>query len=231
MPRVTIASVVRKLVLSRPVITSCLLAGIVNYSALARYLLPEVKEVLGKKEISLDAVKVALVRVAKELRSEFRGIEDKILYVIAKSALRLETDLVVVTVSREYGHVKLGDLASKLRNARFLQITQGVSGFTIVLSSELLSDLKEVLGESAILNVMDNQSAIVLISPKEIIYVPGVVAYITNLLAWRGINITQIISCYLDTILIMNREDALNAYVVLEDLIKKVRKLIRKSHM
>ncbi len=229
MPRASVASIVRKLVLSRPAITSCLLAGVINYSALARYLMSEVKELSGRDDVTLDSIKVALTRVARSLRSEFRGFEDRVLYVIAKSALRLETDLVVVTVSREYGHARLSELVRRLRNARFLQITQGVTGLTIVLASESLNELREVLGDSAILNVLNDQSAIVLISPKDIIYVPGVVAYITNLLAWRGLNITQIISCYLDTILIMSREDALSAYVVLEELIRNARKFISKS--
>jgi len=74
---------------------------------------------------------------------------------------------------------------------------------------------------------IEDQSAIVIISPKQIIDVPGVIAYITDLLSSNGVNITQIISCYTDTLLIVDREDALKAYQILENKILSLRKMFK----
>ncbi|RLE99359.1 MAG: hypothetical protein DRJ63_05670 [Thermoprotei archaeon] len=48
-------------------------------------------------------------------------------------------------------------------------------------------------------------------------------------LAHHGVNITQFISCHTDTILIINRREALKAYTVLEKLILSARRLVKTS--
>ena len=83
------------------------------------------------------------------------------------------------------------------------------------------------MGENNVVLEIEDQSAIVIISPKQIIDVPGVIAYITDLLSSNGVNITQIISCYTDTLLIVDREDALKAYQILENKILSLRKMFK----
>ncbi|MDP7282055.1 MAG: ACT domain-containing protein [Candidatus Undinarchaeales archaeon] len=43
----------------------------------------------------------------------------------------------------------------------------------------------------------------------------GFVQYTTGLLAENGINIVEVLSCYTDTIFIVEKEDALKAYDIL----------------
>lgn len=168
-----------------------------------------------------------MVRLSKRLSRELGSIEDKVLSILARSALRLETDLAVVTINKEYVQPKLGRIIHELRNARFLQITQGISTYTIVIAKEELEKFLLILGKETPVDIIDEQAAIVLVSPKEILTTPGFVSYVTSLLAWRGINITQIISCYLDTILIVNSDDALRAYTLLHSIISSSRRMFK----
>ena len=227
MGRRSIASVVRDVVMTKPCVMECLVRGLINYSALARYVLPEIKSSLGLSTINVGTIKVSLVRLRDRLSKELRIIEDKVLSILARSALRLEMDLIVITVSREYIQQKLSSLIHELRNARFLQITQGINTYTIVIAKEDLNKLTSLLGRNIPIDIIDDQAAIILISPKEILTTPGFVSYVTGILAWNGINITQIISCYLDTILIINSNDALKAYSLLHSLIMASRKRLR----
>jgi len=93
-----------------------------------------------------------------------------------------------------------------------------------VFEKRIERDLISVIGEHNVSNIIRDQSAIILLSPEEIITTPGVIAYVTWLLSKEGVNITQIISCHLDTIFVISQEQALKAYEILEDAINKLRK-------
>ena len=82
--------------------------------------------------------------------------------------------------------------------------------------------------QSEILDIIDNQSALVLVSPIDIITTPGVINYVTGLLAFNEINVTQILGSYTDTIIVINRADALKAFQVLEQRIIDLQQLAKK---
>jgi hypothetical protein len=60
-----------------------------------------------------------------------------------------------------------------------------------------------------------------LTSPPEIEYIPGVVAYMLDRLSEHGVNFTDLYSCYTDTNLVVERQDALKAFELLEQMCKK----------
>ncbi len=220
--KVSIAKAVKELVLSRPAIRECLVLGIINYSALARVLLEE----LERKGIktSAGAVKMALIRIGEELKKERASFEEKIKNVIAKTVIELQSDLIVVTAEKRAVLSRIERLSKVMEKARFFQLTQGVETFTIVVSSEEKDEIIKILGRENIVDLIEGQTAIVLISPEDIIETPGIVAFITLALSFNGINIIQVISCHKDTIFVLDRRDAPKAYQILEELILKMRK-------
>ncbi|MEM4617680.1 MAG: ACT domain-containing protein, partial [Ignisphaera sp.] len=82
------------------------------------------------------------------------------------------------------------------------------------------------LNKDDIMNIQRDYSAIVIVSPIEIMYTPGVLSYITNILALNGINIVHIESCYTDTIIVVSREDLIKAFQVLSKHIDISKKLL-----
>jgi len=76
-----------------------------------------------------------------------------------------------------------------------------------------------------VINVKENQSAVILKSPLKIIEVPGIVAYITDLFARNNINISNFMSCHTDTLFVINRKESRRAYEILEDKILMLRKI------
>jgi hypothetical protein len=63
----------------------------------------------------------------------------------------------------------------------------------------------------------ENCTTIVIDSPQEIEEVPGVVSYITSLLAEQGVNIFEFISCWRYTVIVLHRKDVVRAYEVLSE--------------
>ncbi|MGC9012748.1 ACT domain-containing protein, partial [Thermogladius sp.] len=62
------------------------------------------------------------------------------------------------------------------------------------------------------------------VSPVENVYTPGLIAYVTSLLAQAGINIVQITSSYSETMMVVSPEDTVKASNVLNDAISRARK-------
>ena len=218
----SISRVVRSVIISRPSILDCMKMNIINYSALARYIQRHIEKLLSRR-VNVNAIKMALIRFSEDIQKREEFLESRIRDVLAKTVISVQTDLVVLTVRREALLGKFEVLLKNIEAARFFQLTQGMRTFTLVIAKEIYEDIVSVIGRDAIVDIIDHQTAIILISPHEIIETPGVIAYITSILSSQGINMTQIISCYEDTILILNRYEALKAYQILEELILKMR--------
>lgn len=216
------AEAVRKVIKSHPSIIDCICFGIVNFSALSRIIAEEVKKTSNLDKVDENAVKMAIIRFSEDLKRRRTSNERMIRYILANSSVRLEMDVTVVTAEREVVLRNVDEIMEKAANARFFQLTQGTRTFTLAIAREASSNIVNLLSRG-IAYRMEDQAAIILVSPKEIIDTPGVVSYITSILAWNGINISQIISCHTDTILIVSRDDAIRAYNVLEEIILGLR--------
>jgi len=220
--KISVAEATRKILGSHPSIMDALRLGIINYTSLAECIKSEVEACL-EREVKTDAIKISIIRFADEIKETFDILEKKVSKIISDSVLELKNDLSIVVARCEAFLSVLPRFMSVINKARFIQITQGTETFTIVIDLKFMKALVNMLGDENIVSITENQSAIILISPPEIITTPGVVAYITYLLASNGVNITQIISCHTDTILIVNRENALRAYSILEKQILLLR--------
>ena len=217
----SIAEVVRRLVTSRPILLDFICMDVINYSALARKIKDEVSSLLGKN-VSVDAIKMALIRFSERACPSREEVVNKIKKIIEKSSIELKSDIVVVTIRKEAVMINIDGIARLAARARFFQMAQGLRSFTIALSKEDLPDLIALVGKESIEDIQLNQVALLIVSPTEIISTPGVIAYLTNLMAFNGINITHIVSCYKDTIIVVRREDALKAYEVIERALKNL---------
>ncbi len=218
------ARVVQELLLAKPVLLAALGMGVVNYSALARALRGEVERRLGR-EVSEASVKVALIRFRERLSRSIA--EESVLRVVAESSTTLIDDVGLVTL-RASDPLALAPLLSGVR-ARLLQITQGVHTLTIVTDSEVLEGLLRKVDPKLVEAVYRDQAAVILVSPREIITTPGVMAYLTTLLAVNGINITQVISTHTDTLFILGRQEAVEAYYLLRRAIDEARRAVREE--
>ena len=223
----SIAEVVRRLVDSNPCISESMAKGYVNYTELARKLQPLVEAITGHKP-SLEAVKMALVRYSERM-GRLGTVNFPVLEILARSALELRTNIVVATLRLEAMSRLMQIVAELTGKARFLAVMQSLNTVTVIVDEEHFSPIENKL-RNYIVDVIKGQSAVVIVSPREIITTPGFVAYITSLLARHQINITQIESCHTDTVLILDQENALRAFQILEEALTLAKKALEHAY-
>ena len=210
-----VAGLVRERVERDPCLSDCLARGVVNLSELARQLAGELEETLGV-EASVPAIKMALHRLSRRLRGDLKA---RVEAVLSRSTLIIHDSVSVATFPGNLMPKALSVAAEIASKARFIQVTQGFRNATIVVSSEDLDYIIERVGEP--LGVIRDQAAIIIVSPEEIITTPGVIAYLTTYLSVNGVNITQIISCYIDTIIVLDSKQATKAYNLLYNILRR----------
>lgn len=225
----SVAEATRQIVTTKPSVMDCLRQGVINFSALAESIKNQVAALCGRKSVNVDSIKMALMRYSEELKRKKQIIEQQVSDIICRSILELKNDVAVLIIRPAPLLSYLDKIVRLVESSRFLQVTQSASALTVVTDLETKSRILEIVEKKNVIEVLDDQSAIIIISPPQIIEVPGVISYITDLLAGNNVNITQIISCYTDTILIVKRSDALRAYKLIEDRILFLRKLSSHS--
>ncbi|MHA1380419.1 MAG: DUF7523 family protein [Candidatus Helarchaeota archaeon] len=226
---ISIAEATRRIIQSKPSLIDAIKQGVINYSALAESINPEVTKLIGKKErkIQIDAIKMALMRYAEEIKEKWKILEKDIIQVISNSKLELKNELNVITFRQSVfleGAISITEL---MEGTDFFQLIQGTGSFTLVVDARAKDKIIKKLTQRNILMIKENQSALIVVSPLKIIEVPGIVAYFTDLFSRNGINITQFMSCHTDTIFVVSREDSLKAFKILEDRILLLRSNLR----
>jgi aspartokinase len=189
----SVAQLVREAIQMRPSLLDALNMKIVNYSALARMLQDEIEE--G----SLEAVKAAIIRVAEDISSE-RGLqEERVQSILKESKVRLQ-DKIAVLIS-----------PAKL-NIPYLVTAYLTDSYVYVVDQ---TGLKGELPKNV--QVTSNLVALILLSPPRVETTAGFVAFVTQLLSSRNINIIEFISCSTNTVIILDSKDALRAFSLLQN--------------
>ncbi|MCK5625923.1 ACT domain-containing protein [Candidatus Bathyarchaeota archaeon] len=190
----TIAKKVRKHLRNKPYILEALEKGIVNLSELSR----QIQEDLNIENTS--AVKAALRRFTEELQKNKQKREEKVLEVLRKSVLVVYDRKSVIITSKEIND-KNGmkvDLPDK---------------FVYLLDKKDLPDRINALVKH------DNCTMIVMHSPEELESTPGVIAFLTTLLSEQNVNVIEFISCWTETIIVVEKKDSFKTYETLSNVV------------
>lgn len=206
-----ISSAVRTIVDSDPCLQEAIANKIVSYSELARRIQPAVERLVGAP-VSANSIKIALTRYKPpEAR---RYPKRAVLDILARSTLELRSGVAVVTAYKYALRPLINALPELEGKTRMFLLLQSLNTFTLIIDEDYLDRISELIGGD-IVEEYRGQSALVIVSPKELVETPGFIAYITGLLSGEGINITQIESSYTDTILVMKKQDAMRALEIL----------------
>jgi hypothetical protein len=147
------------------------------------------------------AIKAALRRFSEELQRRKHKREEKVLSLLKESTITLHDGNSVVVTTKP------------LENEAKIKVNLG--GKFVYLTD------KNSLGKiDGILQKHENCVVIVIHSPVELEVTPGVVAFLTSLLAEQNINIIEFISCWTDTIIVVDKKDSLKTYEVLSNVIR-----------
>ncbi|MGH9923066.1 MAG: hypothetical protein ACRD38_09970, partial [Nitrososphaerales archaeon] len=110
----------------------------------------------------------------------------------------------------------------------FISVSESVNSVTLIFDQLILEKMKNLFDDD-ILEVEGNLAAIIVQSPEEIIKTPGCALIFYNQLARRHVNIEDTVSCYTDTIMLVNMNDVAKAFNALTELITESRKSLSKT--
>jgi len=190
---ITVPEVVERIIKTSLYLDEALAYGIINHSALARMIKPDVERQVMKK-VQDGAIIVALNRLSQTVRKTakrqmriFRNAPD----------LTVRSNLIEMTYANSDNLIvkqkKLLDQVSRKQHA-FITITQGIQETTIIAGRELREKILTVFKGERMINRIEDLSSVTVLLPKDTALVPGVYSYILKAIAWEGINIVEVVS-------------------------------------
>lgn len=202
---------------------SALDGGYANLSALAKLLKPTVDALIGR-----DVKHSTIVTSLKRLRARVPVRRLAIAQVIARSKLEAKTGLAKLTLKRNRASLGIArDLAVRARG--FFQLLDGITSITLICSRERLEEVKKELPRQLIVGESESIAALIIVSPATIEKTHGVISHILEWLAYREINVEEVISCYKDTIILVATEDGGKAFDALNELISSCKRVVSKT--
>ena len=212
----TIAQQVKEYIMSQMCIYECLKKGIINYSQLAK---------LIAKEYNFDskaAVKMAIKRFSD---SETIQEDDSELIwdILSKAKVTIKGDVSIIVIEPSPEAIsKVNEIEQKklvaLSMGETLYIIREQTAIVVIIEKDKREKALELLKGFNIIRMKENATALVVISPKEIVSTPGVLNYIISHFSLNKVNIEEVISCYRDTIIIVDENDSAKGYQIIKNL-------------
>ncbi|MCA1812362.1 MAG: ACT domain-containing protein [Halobacteriales archaeon] len=203
------AQVVREYIDAHPSVKDCLKLGLINLSALARRIMEE--EGVKSEEAALIACR------RYELDPKEKINQAEIVRVLHRSKIEIRTKVAILTARPSWNiYAKLERAMSALRGRNHpLHVIQGTASVTIITDESVAKELEDIIGREDILKRQEDLVELVVTSPDVIEEVPGIMAYLSTAMASKGINFIEVISCYKDTMFVVDEKDMVKAFETL----------------
>jgi len=206
---VSTARQVRDYLDAHPVVADAIRLGIGNYSAIARRIASE----LGVS--GTTAIIAACRRYPRGRGHSFR--EAGVRRVLRKSRIETRTKVAAITLSQGVDVLqRLGDVVEELLDenslCRLIQVSRGT--VVIVDEDSVLRVTKQLRGPQVV-SVRKGLVELAVTSPESIEETPGLLTLLTGVLSAQSINIVEALSCYTDTIFLLEQDDLNPAMAVL----------------
>lgn len=211
----TIPNAVEEVIKKKPFLEGALVEGLVNLSALARQIKPDIEKRVGK-EVNDSAVIMALNRLVPRLelmsQMKFKKVVQNIGDIIVRSNL---ADYAFANSPTLYERqAELLESVSSMKDL-FCTFSQGIYETTLVVSNTIVPLVDKIFAlESRIARTL-SLSSITVKLPEENAICPGVYYYIFKELAWDNINISEVISTTNEFTVVVSDEDIHRAFTIL----------------
>ena len=200
---VNLTKITESFIDGHPSIRDCVRKKLVNYSALSRQILKS----SGLPQEHFDAVLIAARRYYRKVARQ-SAAEDDIVSLLSRSRVEVKTKVAVVVVEQlGYGDDFLA-IEKKARKRRdVFYAIEGSEAITVVVAMDLLQDVRQYF-RSGIIRVWENVALVAIRSAAgKQDTTPGFLAFISSKLGQQGINILEFMSCWSETLLVVEESD------------------------
>ncbi len=215
---ISISHAVEGIVKHRPYLSEALAAGIINVSALARQLQPEVEKVL-QKEVNTGAIVMSLNRLAPYLQIREQVQLNKLLNNMGDIILRSNLCDYTFKNSSTLLECHIEVLKNLVKNEEvFYTLVQGVFETNIVLSDTMEPWIEDYFKNEQCLFKQNALSSVTLKLPRGNSMQPGFYYSIMKELSWEGINLTEVISSTNEFTVVVDNSLIDKTFVVLKNI-------------
>ncbi len=214
---ITIPEIVEDLVQSSPFLEETLSQGLINNSALARNLKPEIEKRL-LKDVQLGAIVMALNRLSKQMSFSNSKL-DNLLNKLGDISIRSN----IVSYTFENSSTLTQNQAKLIQKSAntphsFLTITDGVFETAFFASKNLSEEIEKLFAEERLKIKISDLSSITIVIPEEALHISGVYYSILKKLAWEGINFVEVVSSYTELTIFIEDEKIDKAFSALKKI-------------
>jgi len=201
--------------------------GVLNLSAFAKRIHPEVER-RALKPVRVGTIVVALSRFAKSLAGEDPLLPNVELDSIAvKSALaELAFDKTLENKARAANLYK----QKNFTQADFLTITHGVGEISIFAPETLIPDVLKAFAPARPKLLLENLVALTVRFGEKYIEIPNMYFAIMRELAVKKINFAEIISTFTELTFLVDQEDLTEVFTLLNSLMRSRKQRTRAPH-
>jgi hypothetical protein len=190
-----------------------------NYSAIARMLMPKVKEAVNS-DVNLESV----ITSVKRAKANYTILQGKITRVVAGSVLTIRTDMAKVSVDKTKQTLEKIRKSLATFSGEFLQVIEGNSVVTLISDLYSFHKINGIFDKDDVIDQKQSLATVIIRSPDDITSTPGCVQAFYNAVSRRHINIEETMSCYTETIIVLAMEDVSKAFAALTELITEARR-------
>lgn len=202
-----------KMLDNSPSIRRCMSKGLINNTALAKYIVTE-----KKLDGTLDAISSAIRRYKLNRYDEIFDTANKI---VSFGELSTRGKLANIAVIKD---AEIQELLPKIfsiiqyNRGDVLRIIQADEAIKILVNEKNLEKVKNLFPKKKIIKIDRNLAEINMHLHPEAVNTPGIIAVISNELAMNGINVMESMSCVPEMLWFVKEKDVLKAYNVMFQL-------------
>jgi hypothetical protein len=213
----SVSSCVKRIIDKTPFIHEMLVRGILSFSNYASSIKDEVESSYGKS-VKHSAIVMAIRRYGEELK-----VRDN-----SEKKVNVDYEIVMKTKICDLNIVRNDKFLSKLtrlyhevstEKGDFLNVSLGSHEISVAVSEKYKAIVDEIAKGEEILHQKDDLVALSLVFSGEFMATPGIVYEAVRKLAWEVINVIEIVSTKNELTFVINREDSMKAFDVLQSFL------------
>lgn len=212
---ISIRDAVEEITQVYPFIEAGLSKGIINYSAYAREVKPQIEKRL-LKNVKEGAIVMALKRINERLSKKNHKESN-----INLTDLTVRSNLSELTfLNSETIPEKTRELLNNVDSKRDMVCTlsEGIRETTFIVSSAMTDNVKKIFKGETLVSEIRDLSSVTIRLPKEAVYISGIYYQVLKMLAWENINIIEILSTYTELTIILETKVVDRAFSILKNL-------------
>lgn len=214
----SIGKITEELINKSPFLREAMTDELINISALARKLRPEIEEITGK-EVKEGAIVMAIKRMTPGL---YHRLNVKITNVMGDLGdFLVRSNLSDFTFENsESLKNKQAELIHEINkeNDSFFTLCKGVSETTFIVNTQHEDLIKKMFGNERLKSHTSDLASVTVKLPQVNTEIYGIYYYILKHLAWEGINIVELVSTSNEFTIVVKQDDVDKAFKILMQL-------------